>query len=487
MVYVLFFSSLAVLAFSIFLFFFTAKRTRNYSQLEKRFNAIVEGLSKLDPEMPEEAFFQVILDIAMSVVPETTKGSVSRITDEGDWIFVASKGHTVDLYGKRFPSRYLFRAGKEPVEVNFLEYDKDLLPDDMWKFFKRTLRGTRKSLVVGLFAGDEFLGNIALDSPHSQFSDLSKKTLKLLGNLASTYLLLKRSLEKEHRFQKIMSTILTLLLLFRKQISVEDFLKESLQKMIEASEVFSGGAVFKGDTVVFSIGLKENVFESMEITEKIEEFQIDDTHYISIQLKGEGLPLYRLVFASKTKIPPSLFGVLNTFSEVIYLYFKEYQLHKKYREMAMRDPLTDAYTRHYFNEWIFSHMAWLRRNQKKSVLVILDVDGLKMINDTYGHLMGDRALKEFVKTLKDTIRESDLVFRYGGDEFLLVLTESSKENVHSILERLKENLKRLDLPFELSFSFGYEEIDGFVPIERALGKADDLLYKNKFKKRGVEG
>ncbi|WP_331279456.1 GGDEF domain-containing protein [Thermotoga neapolitana] len=155
--------------------------------------------------------------------------------------------------------------------------------------------------------------------------------------------------------------------------------------------------------------------------------------------------------------------------------------------MAMRDPLTDAYTRHYFNEWIFSHMAWLRRNQKKSVLVILDVDGLKMINDTYGHLMGDRALKEFVKTLKDTIRESDLVFRYGGDEFLLVLTESSKENVHSILERLKENLKRLDLPFELSFSFGYEEIDGFVPIERALGKADDLLYKNKFKKRGVEG
>jgi len=117
----------------------------------------------------------------------------------------------------------------------------------------------------------------------------------------------------------------------------------------------------------------------------------------------------------------------------------------------------------------------------------LDVDGLKMINDTYGHLMGDRALKEFVKTLKDTIRESDLVFRYGGDAFLLVLTESSKENVHSILERLKENLKRLDLPFELSFSFGYEEIDGFVPIERALGKADDLLYKNKFKKRGVEG
>ncbi|PLV56192.1 sensor domain-containing diguanylate cyclase [Thermotoga sp. SG1] len=484
--YVLLFSSLAVLAFSIFLFFLAVKRTKDYSQLEKRFNIIVEGLSKLDPDMLEEAFFQAILDIAMSVVPEATKGSVSRITDEGDWIFVSSRGHTMDLYGKRFPARYLFRAGKEPVEVNFLEYDKDLLPDDMWKFFEKTLRGTRKSLVVGLFAGDEFLGNIALDSPHSQFSDLSKKTLKLLGNLASTYLLLKRSLEKEHRFQKIMGTILTLLLLFRKQISVEDFLKESLQKMIEASEIFSGGAVFKENVIVFSIGLERTELNFKKTTERIEEFQIENTHYVSIQLKGEGFPLYRLVFVSKTKIPPFIFGVLNTFAEVIFLYLREYQLHKKYQEMAMRDSLTGAYTRHYFNEWIFSHMAWLRRNQKKSILVILDVDGLKMINDTYGHLMGDRALKEFVKILKDTVRESDLVFRYGGDEFLLVLTESSQENVHPVLERLKENLKRLDLPFELSFSFGYEEIDGFIPIERALGKADDLLYKNKFKKRGVK-
>lgn len=129
-------------------------------------------------------------------------------------------------------------------------------------------------------------------------------------------------------------------------------------------------------------------------------------------------------------------------------------------------------------------MAWLRRNQKKSVLVIMDVDGLKMINDTYGHLMGDKALVEFVKTLKRTVRESDLVFRYGGDEFLLVLVDSTKDNAASVLKRVEENLKDVDLPFKIEFSFGYEEIDGFMPIERALARADDLLYKNKFEKRG---
>ncbi|MCD6551295.1 MAG: GGDEF domain-containing protein [Thermotoga sp.] len=475
---------MAALGFAAFLFFFITKRTKNYSQLEKRFNTIVESLSRLDPNMLEEDFFQTILDIAMSVVPEAKKGSVSRITSEGDWIFVALKGHTMDLHGRRFPARYLFRAGREPVEINFLEYVRSLFPEDMERFFLKILQGTKKSLVVGLFAGDEFLGSIALDSPHSQFSELSKKTLKLLGSLANTYFLLKKSLESEHHFQKIISTILTLLLLFRKQVSIEDFLKESLQKMIEASEIFSGGAVFKGNIAVFSIGLKKTpAFDFKETAEKIEEIQREGTHYVAIQLRGEDSPLYRLVFASKTKIPPSIFGVLNTFGEVVYLYLREYQLHKKYREMAMRDPLTGAYTRHYFNEWIFSHMAWLRRYQRKSVLVILDVDGLKTINDTYGHLMGDKALKRFVKALRETVRESDLVFRYGGDEFLLVLTESDKESVHDVLKRLKENLKKLDLPFELNFSFGYEEIDGFVPIEKVLGKADDLLYKNKFKKK----
>ncbi|HBF69072.1 MAG TPA: GGDEF domain-containing protein, partial [Thermotoga sp.] len=117
-------------------------------------------------------------------------------------------------------------------------------------------------------------------------------------------------------------------------------------------------------------------------------------------------------------------------------------------------------------------------------LVIMDVDGLKMINDTYGHLMGDKALVEFVKTLKRTVRESDLVFRYGGDEFLLVLVDSTKDNAASVLKRVEENLKDVDLPFKIEFSFGYEEIDGFMPIERALARADDLLYKNKFEKRG---
>lgn len=480
--------SFGFLVFALYLFCHVRRKIEYYRQLEKSLDTIVDGLSKLDPNSPEEEFFQKILDIAMEVVPEATKGSVSRITPSGDWVFVASRGHIVDLFGKRFPSRYLFRAGKDPLEVDFLDYDRGLFPDDMWKFFEKTLRGTRKSLVVGIFSGDEFVGNIALDSPYFGFSELSKKILKSLGNLTSTYLLMRKTLTNEQQLQKIMSTIFTLLLLFRKPISAEEFLKEALQKIVEASNVFTGGIVFEGDIPVFHMGMEKipefDFGKSREETEKIEKLEKEGAHYIIVNLKDENIPSYHMVFLSNENIAPSFFGVLNTFAEVVSLYLREYHLHQKYRELALKDPLTEAYSRHYFNEWIFSHMAWLRRNQKKSILVIMDVDGLKMINDTYGHLMGDKALVEFVKTLKRTVRESDLVFRYGGDEFLLVLVDSTKENAAGVLKRVEENLKNVDLPFNIEFSVGYEEIDGFIPIERVLSRADDLLYKNKFKKRG---
>lgn len=123
---------------------------------------------------------------------------------------------------------------------------------------------------------------------------------------------------------------------------------------------------------------------------KIEKLEKEGAHYIIVNLKDENIPSYHMVFLSNENIAPSFFGVLNTFAEVVSLYLREYHLHQKYRELALKDPLTEAYSRHYFNEWIFSHMAWLRRNQKKSILVIMDVDGLKMINDTYGHLMGTK-------------------------------------------------------------------------------------------------
>ncbi|PLV60478.1 diguanylate cyclase [Thermotoga sp. KOL6] len=469
------------------LFFLMKKKIAFYTRLEKSFDIIVEGLSKLDPEAPEEEFFQNILDIAMKVVPEANKGSVSRITEEGDWIFVASKGHTVDLFGRKFPARYLFRAGKEPVEVNFLEYDNGFLPDEMWDFFKKTLRGTRMSLVVGLFAGDEFLGNIALDSPREHFSDLSKKVLKSLGNLASTYLLLKNTLKREQYLQRVLKTIFTLLLLFRKQISIEDFLNEALQKILESTHYFVGGAVFRENEVISSVALEEipqMILKSKEGTGKIETIEEGGKYYVIVHLEVEELPSYSIIFTSKTSVEPSFLGVLNTFAEITTIYIKEHQLHQKYREIALRDTLTGAYTRHYFNEWIYSHMAWLRRNQKTSVLVIFDLDGLKMINDTYGHLMGDKTLKEFVRILKETVRESDPIFRYGGDEFLLVLVDSKKENTPFTINRLRKNLRKINLPFEVDFSVGYEEIDGFIPIEKALARADDLLYRDKFRKRG---
>lgn len=107
-------------------------------------------------------------------------------------------------------------------------------------------------------------------------------------------------------------------------------------------------------------------------------------------------------------------------------------------EQANRDWLTGLYNRRYFEDTLADHMETARRYDRELSLVLFDIDSFKEINDAKGHEAGDAALREFAGLLKSVARKADIICRYGGDEFAVILPETSAENAELFVGRIIE-------------------------------------------------
>ena len=105
-------------------------------------------------------------------------------------------------------------------------------------------------------------------------------------------------------------------------------------------------------------------------------------------------------------------------------------------EQATRDWLTGLYNRRYFEETLADHIESASRYERELSLVLFDIDGFKQINDTLGHAAGDEVLRQFAELLKKSARKADIVCRQGGDEFALILPETSRANARIFAERI---------------------------------------------------
>jgi diguanylate cyclase (GGDEF)-like protein len=156
------------------------------------------------------------------------------------------------------------------------------------------------------------------------------------------------------------------------------------------------------------------------------------------------------------------------------------RLFDQVRNLAVSDPLTGLANYRRLIAVIESELDRSRRTQRPFSIVLLDMDGLKAINDRYGHLVGSRALVRLGKILRNHSRAIDTPARYGGDEFALVLPEAPKEIAARVAGRVRERLAMEAEEPALSVSAGiaaYPE-DGDT-AEKLLGAADRVLYRMK--------
>lgn len=166
----------------------------------------------------------------------------------------------------------------------------------------------------------------------------------------------------------------------------------------------------------------------------------------------------------------------STVAEHIALALSNVRMQEKLQEMAIQDPLTGLYNRRYMQENLEQEIHRSERDNKSIGLILLDIDHFKSINDQFGHGAGDHVLKTLAALLKSHVRKGDICCRYGGEEFLFILPNSSYKNTFSLAEKLRQQVKLLDITYD-GKKIGKITISSGVAAYPAQARTFDALIK----------
>jgi len=153
----------------------------------------------------------------------------------------------------------------------------------------------------------------------------------------------------------------------------------------------------------------------------------------------------------------------------------------KLEEMALRDALTGLYNRHKFDDSLKEHIALSYRYKQPLSLILCDVDHFKKINDLHGHLEGDQVLQTLATLIKDVVRESDIVARWGGEEFIILLPNTNLADAIGVAEKIRQHIEahfRHNI-YAVTVSCGVSEFQKNETQLHWFNRVDTMLYKAK--------
>ena len=172
--------------------------------------------------------------------------------------------------------------------------------------------------------------------------------------------------------------------------------------------------------------------------------------------------------------------------ETIHAFVEEYTL--QLRRLSRRDGLTGLYNHRMFYERLAEELNRAKRYDSPLSIVLLDLDNFKTVNDRHGHQFGDDLMVKCAERLREDLRQTDILCRYGGDEFGLILTETSRADADSMMQRLSLDLRELGrkegAPPNFGISFGLSSHpEDAGTVRRMVKAADDRLIFNKRKRK----
>jgi len=159
---------------------------------------------------------------------------------------------------------------------------------------------------------------------------------------------------------------------------------------------------------------------------------------------------------------------------------------EKIEFLALRDKLTGLYNRHYLIEHLEHLLAQHRRHKTRSSVMMIDLDNFKNVNDYYGHIIGDMALKAVAECVQRICRDSDILSRYGGEEFIVVCHDTDINEGSQLAERIRKSvecltIESLGFPGPQTISIGVYELspDDELTVDQLISRIDKALYRAK--------
>ena len=201
----------------------------------------------------------------------------------------------------------------------------------------------------------------------------------------------------------------------------------------------------------------------------------------TVRYRKDGSPVDVLLASSPILVGDEFIGVVAVYTDIT----ARVRMEETLRALALLDDLTGLYNRRGFLTLGQQQLKAADRAKRRMLLLFADFNGLKRINDAFGHPEGDRALIETADVLRETFRESDIIARIGGDEFVVLAIETNGSPAEVLIHRLQENLEarnaREGRRYELSLSVGLARYDPESPcsIDELVAQADRAMYEQK--------
>lgn len=230
-----------------------------------------------------------------------------------------------------------------------------------------------------------------------------------------------------------------------------------------------------------------NLKNTSNLKQKLQYKELDNIYYKEISTFNNKLKFVYLidknektVIILKNSFPFILIAVFifSIINIIFYLLF----LTNKIKQLSNIDPLTSLLNRRAMEEKINTLLDISQRYEQEISFLMLDLDDFKKINDTYGHQAGDKTLIFTAEVLKNNCRKADLISRYGGEEFLICLSNTELHSAYKLAERIRIDISKLKIPGihqQITVSIGCTEHIFKEDIEKTIDRADKLLYEAK--------
>jgi diguanylate cyclase (GGDEF)-like protein len=343
-----------------------------------------------------------------------------------------------------------------------------------------------------MLLGSNNISSIVLFNSYDENDKLDSKLLKIQGVLGYFEKTNIKYVEKLVDFihKTIRNSAYTALVVDDSTLYREKF-KDDLQSMSLNVVVAKDGQealdILNSDKHDISLLITDYNMPNMDGIELVKEvrknYQSDKLSIIAISTDSENKTLTKFIKVGANDYihKPYSYEELNV---RVNSNINTLEMFEKISNLANRDSMTGAYNRRYFFETSYSIISKSFRKASPIAIATIDIDKFKSINDTYGHDVGDIAIKEVINVLNDNIRSSDLLARFGGEEFCLLLEDISLEDLEKFFEKIRllfENnsikiSNELDISFTVSIGVGYKISDD---ISQMLKLSDQALYEAK--------
>ena len=258
--------------------------------------------------------------------------------------------------------------------------------------------------------------------------------------------------------------------------------EESLCQVVDKGQGCVGDAILKNSTIMVT---GENDVESVCVP-GLERENIRSALVVPITVRGEVLGVLAVYGEKRDQFTDEDGALLETIGNQVGVAVENARLYEKTLELAQVDGLTGLANRRHLMERLKQERDRAERYHTSLSVIILDLDNFKSFNDTYGHLQGDELLRTFSAMLNDQIRSADIAGRYGGEEFCVVLPNTSVKGALVIAERIRKAMADIKIavgdgrpPDGRTVSVGVAEFAGDESVEKMLNTADSALYRAK--------